>query len=238
MKAYPQERLEVSLPEGFTVRGARLEDVEPALKLFNSWSQSVIQEDEITDAQAIRNEWVSPGFDPNEDICLVFAPDGEMVGYIEVWTIAKPPVHPWIWARVHPDYEGLGIGTWMLQWGEERAMRALKNIPDGLRFAPRVGIYSKAEKSKKLFEELGYSYIRSSYRMVIDMDGLVPEPVWPEGITLRTYNLRQMLRRFIARIWNRSATTLDLWKNHLKKASNDSNISNSNLKASTQLYCS
>ena len=188
MKAYPQVRLEVSLPEGFTVRGARLEDVEPALKLYNSWSQSVIQEDEITDAQAIRNEWVSPGFDPNEDICLVFAPNGEMVGYIEVWTTAKPPVHPWIWGRVHPGYEGLGIGTWMLQWGEGRAMQALKNVPDDLRFAPRVGIYSKAEKSKKLFEELGYSYIRSSYRMVIDMDGLVPEPVWPEGIALRTYN--------------------------------------------------
>ena len=188
MKAYPQERLEVSLPEGFTVRGARLEDVEPALKLYNSWSQSVIQEDEITDAQAIRNEWVSPGFDPNEDICLVFAPNGEMIGYIEVWTTAKPPVHPWIWGRVHPGYEGLGIGTWMLQWGEGRAMQALKNVPDDLRFAPRVGIYSKAEKSKKLFEELGYSYIRSSYRMVIDMDDLVPEPAWPEGIALRTYN--------------------------------------------------
>jgi len=188
MKSFPLEQLEVSLPEGFTVRGARLEDVEPALKLYNSWSQSVIQEDEITDAQAIRNEWVSPGFDPAEDIRLVFAPNGEMVGYIEVWTTAKPPVHPWIWGRVHPHYEGLGIGTWMLQWGEERAKQALKNVPDDLRFAPHVGIYSKAEKSKKLFEDMGYGYIRSSYRMLIDMNGPVPAPVWPEGITLRTYN--------------------------------------------------
>jgi mycothiol synthase len=188
MKAYPQEKLEVSLPEGFTVRSARLEDVEQALELFNAWSQSVIQQDEITDAQAIHNEWVSPGFDPAEDIRLIFAPDGEMVGYIEVWTTARRPVHPWIWARVHPDYEGLGIGTWMLHWGEERAMRALKNVPDDLRFAPRVGIYSKAEKSKKLFDDMGYGYIRSSYRMLIDLDGPVPEPVWPEGITLRTYN--------------------------------------------------
>ena len=188
MKSFPLEQLEVSLPDGFTVRGARLEDVEPALKLFNLWSQSVIQDDEITDVQAIRNEWMSPGFDPDGDIRLVFAPSGEMVGYIEVWTIAKPPVHPWIWGRVHPDYESLGIGTWMLKWGEERAMRALKNVPDGLRFAPRVGIYSNADKSKKLFEDMGYGYIRSSYRMRIDMDGPVPEPVWPEGITLRTYH--------------------------------------------------
>ena len=188
MKSFALEQLEVSLPEDFTVRGARLEDVEPALKLFNSWSQSVIQENEITDVQAIRNEWMSPGFDPDGDIRLVFAPSGEIVGYIEVWTTAKPPVHPWIWGRVHPDYESLGIGTWMLQWGEERAMRALRNVPDGLRFAPRVGIYSNADRSKKLFKDMGYEYIRSSYRMRIDMDGPVPEPVWPEGITLRTYH--------------------------------------------------
>ena len=44
----------LGLPEGFTVRGARLEDVEPALEMFNTWSRSVVQADEITDANAIR----------------------------------------------------------------------------------------------------------------------------------------------------------------------------------------
>src|SRR5512138_3198198 len=124
MKAYLQENLELQLPEGFTVRGARMEDVEPAIELFNAWSRSVVQRDEITDVEAIRKEWVSPGFDPAEDIRLVFAPSGEMAGYIEVWTTAKPPVHPWIWARVHPDYEGLGLGTWLTRWAEERALQA------------------------------------------------------------------------------------------------------------------
>ena len=88
------EQIQPLLPEGFTVRAARLEDVEEALKLFNRWSHSVIHEAEITDANLIRNEWLSPGFDLVEDIRLVFAPNGEMVGYIEVWTTQKPPVHP------------------------------------------------------------------------------------------------------------------------------------------------
>ncbi len=188
MNTQIQKELIAELPEGFTVRGAHIEDVEPALELFNAWSRSVIQKDEITDANAIRNEWKSPGFDPADDIRLVFAPNGEMAGYIEVWTTARPPVHPWIWGRVHPNYEGAGIGTWMLQWGEQRALQALERVPDGLRFAPRVGIHRQAEKSKRLFEDMGYSYIRSSYRMMIEMDGPVPEPVWPEGITIRTFN--------------------------------------------------
>src|SRR5512143_3853373 len=188
MNVYLQEKMEISLPEGFTVRGARMEDVEPALVLFNRWSRSIVGRDEITDAQAIRNEWVSPGFDPEEDIRLVFAPNGEMAGYIEVWTTVKPPVHPWIWARVDPDFENRGIGTWMLQWAEKRALCALENVPTGLRFAPRVGTFREAEKSKKLFEDLDYRYIRSSYHMLINMDAPVPEPVWPDGITLRTFN--------------------------------------------------
>jgi hypothetical protein len=58
------------------------------------WAQRSIGEDEINDAAAIRNEWISPGFDPAEDIRLVFAPDGTLVGYIEAWTTAKPPCIP------------------------------------------------------------------------------------------------------------------------------------------------
>ncbi len=176
------------LPNGFTARGAIINDVEPALALFNRWSRSVIGRDEIIDAQAVRNEWVSPGFNPAEDIRAVFAPNGQMAGYIEIWTTAKPPVHPWIWGRVDPDYEDQGIGTWMMQWAEQRAMRALKEVPKGLRFAPRVGTFREAERSKRLFEDLGYQQIRSSYEMLIETNAAVPEAQFPEGITVRTFN--------------------------------------------------
>ncbi len=147
----------MELPEGFTARGANLNDVEPSLVLFNRWSNSVIGRDEINDPNAIRTEWKSPGFNPAEDICLVFSPDGRMAGYIEVWTTVKPPVHPWMWGRVDPDFEDKGVGTWMLHWAEQRALRALPNVPAELRFAPRVGTYREANKSKKLFEDFGVS---------------------------------------------------------------------------------
>jgi mycothiol synthase len=180
-----------ALPGGFTIRGARIEDIEPALEMYNLWSRSVIGEDEITDPEILRNEWGSPGFDPARDICLVFAPDGTLVGYIEVWTTAKPPVHPWIWGRVHPQYEGLGVGTFLLNWAEERASKVLAEVPSELRIAPRLGIYRQAESAKRLFENNGYTYIRSNYRMLIEMHAPPPEPVWPQGISLRTYDLER-----------------------------------------------
>jgi GNAT superfamily N-acetyltransferase len=189
MKANLQEQLEVSLPDGFTVRGAVSTDVEDALKLFNRYSRSVIHEDEITDPVAIRTEWVSPGFDPAEDIRLVFAPSGEMAGYVEVWTTGKPPVHPWIWGRVDPVYEDTGLGTYLLKWAEERAVKALEKVPDGLRFAPQVGTYRQGDKARKLFGDMGYRHIRSSYTMRINMDALPIAPQWPRNITLRPFDV-------------------------------------------------
>ncbi len=187
MNTQIHERLITSLPEGFTTRGATLEDVDAALNLFNRWSQSVIHEDELTDPMALQTDWVSPGFDPAEDTLLVFAPNGEMVGYTEVWTTNKPPVHPWIWARVDPRYEGLGIGTYLLAWSEERAKKALIELAPELRCAPQVGTYREAENSKRLFEDMGYQHIRSSYHMQIDIDAPPAIPEWSAGITLRTF---------------------------------------------------
>jgi mycothiol synthase len=188
MNTILQKEQIVGLPEGFTVRGASLEDIEPAIWLINRWSRSVLGLDEAGTPQAVRAEWTSPYFDPAEDIRLVFDPDGQVIGYMEVWTTAKPPIHPWIWGRVDPEYQGMGIGSWMLQWAEQRALRALSAVPAELRFAPRLGIWRQAEESKKLFEDFGYHYIRSSYHMLIEMDAPVPEPEFPAGITLRPFN--------------------------------------------------
>jgi len=178
----------IHLPEGYSTRGARLEDVEAALELYNRWSQAIIGEDEVTDAGAIRNEWLSPGFDPQRDIRLVIAPDGKMVGYVETWTTFKPPVHPWLWGRVHPDYGGKGIGTYMLKWAEYRVKQVMDDLPPDLRFAPRVGAFVQAAGSKKLFENMGYRYIRSSYDMLIEMNAPPPSPAWPQDINLRAYD--------------------------------------------------
>jgi mycothiol synthase len=76
----------------------------------------------------------------------------------------------------------------MLKWAENHAMQALEALSSELRFAPRVGIYRQAEASKQLFEDLGYRFLRSSYRMMIDLEEPPPAPVWPEGLQVRTYN--------------------------------------------------
>src|SRR5215211_4266253 len=139
MKAQIQKETIVGLPEGFTARGATMSDIEQDIQLFNRWSRTVIGRDEFTDMESIRDEWQAPGADPAEDVRLIFSPGGELVGHIEMWPTAKLLVHPEIWARLDPRYEDMGIGTWMLNWAEQRALHALPGAPAGLRFAPHVG---------------------------------------------------------------------------------------------------
>ena len=188
MNALTQKETVVELPAGFTARAATMDDLENAAALFNRWSRAVIGRNEIASADIVRNDLQQPGFDLEQDTRLVIAANGDLAGYIEAWTTVKPPVHPWIWGRVDPQYEGKGIGTWLMQWAEEHVLRALPELPDGLRFAPQVGTYRQAERPKRLFEKLGYRQIRSSYEMLIEMDAPVPEAEFPSGITVRTYN--------------------------------------------------
>lgn len=188
MKTGTLEQNIISLPEGFTTRGATMNDVQQAMRLFNRWSRSIIERDEFTDIDSIIDEWQASGADPAEDVRLVFAPNGELVGYIEVWNNAKSLTHLELWGRLDPNYEDLGIGTWMLHWAEQRALQVLPKLSAELRFAPHVGTYRQAVKAKKLFEDMGYQHLRSTYHMLIEMDALVPAAKLPDGITLRTYN--------------------------------------------------
>ena len=93
-----QMEMIVELPEGFTVHAVNLNDIEPALVLFNRWSRAVIGRDEITDVEAIRNEWVSPNFPTRRRYPSRLRTKRKMAGYVEVWTTVTP-VHPDIGTR-------------------------------------------------------------------------------------------------------------------------------------------
>jgi len=188
-----QEYIELDIPEEFSVRAGTLEDAEACLEIGNLWSQTIIGQDELIDVEDLRQDWISPGFDPAEDVLLVYAPDNTLAGYMEAWATAVPPVHPWLWGRVHPDYNGLGIGTAMLTWAEQRVSRVLDDLDPDLRFAPRVGVLHQATESQELFKNMGYQHIRSAYTMLIEMDELAPSPVWPGGISLRPFDLERHL---------------------------------------------
>ncbi len=183
------------LKEGFTMRPATMADLETAVELFNICSRVQIGADEST-VDDVRTEWHTPKFSLEDSIRLVHAPNGQLVGYIEVWDLADPPVRIWTWGRVHPDYEGQGIGTVLMEWAEQRARQAIVRAPDDVQVILQSGTLHTYDPPKGLFTKFGMEPQRHFWQMVIDMEKNpdIPEPKWPQNITLHTFEDKPELR--------------------------------------------
>lgn len=177
---------QTKLKEGFTMRPATMADIETAVELFNICSQVQIGADEANPNE-VRTEWLTPDFSLENSIRLVFAPNGQLVGYVEVWDLANPPVRVWVWGRVHPDYEGQGIGSVLMTWAEQRARQAIVRVPDDVRVVMQSGTLSSYHPPQHLFEKLDMKCHRHFWRMAIDLDKEIPTPRWPQNIVIRTY---------------------------------------------------
>ncbi|MFQ5419865.1 MAG: GNAT family N-acetyltransferase [Anaerolineae bacterium] len=174
------------LPIGFSACPATMTDLTEVAEMINTCAHIMIGKPE-SDEIEIKNEWEKPGFDQTNSTRVVRAPDGQVVGYTEVWDLADPPVQPWVWGRVHPDFEGLGIGSFLLDWAENRVKQAVPRVPDGAQVAMRCGTFSGYEPAKVLFEDRDMTLTRHFWRMAIELDRPIPEPVWPDNIQVITF---------------------------------------------------
>ncbi len=172
--------------QGFTVRPATLDDLSSTVALLNTCSLSTIGAREFTEDE-FRVFWSTPGFDMQTSTRVVLSPEGEPVGYVDFWDLSDPPVHPWVWGQVHPEWGRRGIGTAMMTWARTRAQEVISRVPEDVRVSMMAYTLSTHEPTKALFESLHLKAIRHSWRMVIDLPNPPATPKWPQGITLRGY---------------------------------------------------
>jgi ribosomal protein S18 acetylase RimI-like enzyme len=136
----------------------------------------------------LTNAYKSPGFDPVKNLHLIFNLEKHLVAYIELWDVKNPPVLPYIWMVVDPDFEEQGLEEYLIDWAEKNSLRVLDRVPPGVRVAMLAMVFHNIESSRKAMEKCGMKLIRHSYTMLIEMKERPPEPIWPEGITLREYD--------------------------------------------------
>lgn len=115
-------------------------------------------------------------------------------------------------AFVHPDARGRGVGTMLLAWAEEQTQEA------GLR-AVRASATAADDGGKALLEGRGYAYLRSFYRMAIDLDAEPPVPDWPEGFTWalqpeRAQEVYEALEEAFADHWGHEPRSFEEWIAH------------------------
>ena len=174
---------QIQLPAGFTVRPADMADMETAVALFNATTMTQFGREEFR-IEDIRSEWETEDFHLDSATRVVFSPAGELVGYVEVWDTQVVPVSPWVWARVHPQFEGLGIGTFLLDWAEKRCREVFPRVPADAQVIMRCGAVSSHEPSHALLEGYGMTPTRSFWTMRVDMEMEPETAVLPPGLRI------------------------------------------------------
>jgi GNAT superfamily N-acetyltransferase len=163
-----------------------MEDIPAVADMMNLASRQLFGEEQF-DAEEFAIDVQSPGFDLGTDTRLVTNGNGQPVGYYEVWDLLNPSVRVNLFGGTHPDYEGLGIGSALLGWAEERALRAIERAPQEARVCIQGMSVHHSQAAQQLFVDHGYQNIRCFYRMVIDLDQAHEAAEWPEGTRVASY---------------------------------------------------
>ncbi len=156
------------LPDRYTFYGATLNDLPMVVYLLNQRQMAPA----AFRVEDLRVEWQSPRFNPAMDVRMVFDPREYLVGFIQV---SLDNEHPFLWGCVHPDYEGRGIGSALLSWGEARVRLELDSLPSGAWSAPHFAALP-VQRAHELCESLGWRQIKPEKKEMKRVTGALHLP--------------------------------------------------------------
>jgi mycothiol synthase len=158
-----------SLPEGFHARPATVAPAVNELVIavdtyVQGWSDSTAAElaDWWRETDLALNSWVVE--DDSIAAYAVVVPHGKTAD---------------IDGFVHPTKTGVGLGSWLLRQGEQRARDLGFSAALSWCLAPDAD-------ARALFERSGYREVRRFYRMSIEHDREPLPPEWPRGFSVST----------------------------------------------------
>src|SRR5215212_4137287 len=165
------------LPEGYAARAPEREDAGEVAALIHA---SDLADNGASDmsVEELLDDWHS--LDLAGEAVAVVAPDGTIAGYADV--INRSFVTVSVYGYVHPDFRGLGIGAYLISWGER-----MPRAPEDARVVVQHYINRLNETAQRLLESLDYAPVRGVYVMETELREAPPRPHWPEGISVRTF---------------------------------------------------
>ena len=163
----------------YTVRPPKEDDIPAITRLFNAISQAAYGVDDTTEDEA-RIWFTAPTIDPELDIRVAVDGDGDLTAYGDVH---REGGKTWLDIREHP---AVGDGSAARAILDSLVPRARELVPNPVVLRGWAPEHEAALKA--MYEAAGFRVIRHSFRMGIDLADEPPEPEWPEGIVVRTFD--------------------------------------------------
>ncbi|MEX0990444.1 MAG: GNAT family N-acetyltransferase [Actinomycetota bacterium] len=196
-----------ALPDGFRFRPPTPTDLEEVTALYRAGELHDEGESSMS-TEDVRGEWERPGFNVGVDATAVIDSSGAIVAEGELFRERLE-------ATVHPSSRGLGIGSALLSWLEERA---LAQRPDGpLRVGQ--GVPDRATGTVALFRSRGYEAERVAWTFRLPSEVEIDDRPLPDGVRIRPFR-PETETRAVHRViddafteWEeRGSEPFDLWR--------------------------
>lgn len=140
-----------------------------------------LYDEPIATVQDILEDWSSSEVDLDLDTVVVEV-GGRIVGYVSLVKAVSPELQR-AYGGVHPDHIGRGIGSFLVDWSERRALERSGRPKTTLRHWIEVA----DEGALELVERRGYRFARRFWNMWRALDESLEDPPAIEGVTIRPF---------------------------------------------------
>ena len=175
-------------------RPAKMDDLETAYDLYYYEHIESYGNCGVTLEQQ-RQEWEYPGFELDKHTMYVFTETGRNIAYAELRSYRDIPVRPNLYAYVHPDYRGQGIGSHLTEWAMKAAKQFIPQCPDEARVV--LCAYTNMKDGADLLESYQFAETRQSLLMAMDLQDDMPGAQFPDGFYTLTMEEHPVLEDFI-----------------------------------------
>ncbi|PJF44792.1 MAG: hypothetical protein CUN55_02115 [Phototrophicales bacterium] len=166
----------MNLPQNLKVRRPTYADAQAITDLMRAHDLAMAGYADTTLSDVL-DQWKE--LDLQHNAWAMVDEQDRIIGYEELYTSTHGRFT--IDGFVHPDWIGLGIGTYLVQLAEARANELIGTISAEYEVFISTGHYTQDDNAYAMLQDLGYKVTRYFYRMSIDLDTLPPLVDWPEG---------------------------------------------------------
>ena len=185
-------RLSPPIVPGYTWRALRLEDA-PALHQLELDCVPADGGTNLTTAEQYRGKLQEAEECLSTDTLCAADSAGRLAA--SAWVTCdvhlKHEYRAFLEGRVHPDYRGRGLGSFLLQWMEARACEILSTLPEDRPAMLRVDFYDRSADAVELLEKHGFRLALAEDTMRRGLSHVLPALQLPEGMTLVAWSTRR-----------------------------------------------
>ena len=126
--------------------------------------------------------------DLNQDAWVAFLPDGEMVGYTSVLPMGDDIRYI---VDTDPAWQGSELDKHLLSLSQARGAEQVFARKDFKKVSAKVYLVATDRRGIGVVEQAGFQPEKYIFQMRMDVTADLPQPVWPEGVVVRTAELTQ-----------------------------------------------